>query len=305
VRDKLYSAAVAVVTGTLRRTLPEGLWRGVLRRGAPELGASYFDDYPYSLRPRALAETAGGRQLTARFEAALASTAALDAAIAAHAAQLRAITVHRTAGLAVAAPIWKNGWLPSVDGATLYALLATRKPRLYLEIGSGNSTRFARRAIADLGLGTRIVSIDPQPRAEIDAICDEVIRRPLEAVAPSVFGELGAGDVVFFDGSHRSFANSDVTVFFTEILPAIPSGVVWGLHDIVLPDDYPVDGCAYYNEQYLLASYLLGGAGSDEIVFPAYFASTRGRLPLTAALFAEPELREAGAYGCGFWMQRR
>ena len=41
--------------------------------------------------------------------------------------------------------------------------------RQMLEIGSGNSTKFARRAIRDHRLCTRITSIDPHPRAEIDA----------------------------------------------------------------------------------------------------------------------------------------
>ena len=52
-----------------------------------------------------------------------------------------------------------------------------RRPRRFIEIGSGNSTKFARRAIRDHWLNTSIVSIDPFPRSEIDAICDEVVRR--------------------------------------------------------------------------------------------------------------------------------
>ena len=58
-------------------------------------------------------------------------------------------------------PHWKNDYLPALDAIALYGLLARNNPRTYLEIGSGNSTRFAARAIADDGLRTRIVSIDP------------------------------------------------------------------------------------------------------------------------------------------------
>ena len=68
-----------------------------------------------------------------------------------------------------ATPTWENGWFPALDAVTLYGLVATRNPRWYVEVGSGNSTRFVRRAIRDHGLRTRILSIDPGPRAEIDA----------------------------------------------------------------------------------------------------------------------------------------
>jgi hypothetical protein len=68
-----------------------------------------------------------------------------------------------------------------------------------------------------------------------------------------------AGDVLFFDGSHRCLQNSDVTAFFLDVLPELPSGVIVGIHDIVLPNDYPsVWKDRYYSEQYILAAYLLG-----------------------------------------------
>ena len=73
-------------------------------------------------------------------------------------------------------PCWENAWLPGLDACILYTLTATLKPATYLEVGSGHSTRFVRRAIQDFGLATRIVSIDPHPTAEVDALCDEVIR---------------------------------------------------------------------------------------------------------------------------------
>ena len=37
------------------------------------------------------------------------------------------------------------------------------------------------------------------------------------------------------------------------------------MHDILLPFDYPAEWAdRFFNEQYLLASYLLGGAAGDE-----------------------------------------
>jgi hypothetical protein len=73
-------------------------------------------------------------------------------------------------------PSWVNGWLPGLDGAAIYSFLRERRPSLYLEIGSGNSTLFAARARRDGDLPTAIVSIDPQPREDIDGMCDEIYR---------------------------------------------------------------------------------------------------------------------------------
>jgi hypothetical protein len=162
---------------------------------------------------------------------------------------------------AEADPYWSCGWLSALDLGVLYTTVARSGARRYLEVGSGYSTLFARRAVADHGLFTEIVSIDPEPRAAVEAACDVSIRRPLEEVDPSVFDSLAAGDVLFFDGSHRCFTNSDVTVMFLDVLPRLPAGVQVGIDDIYLPYDYPPewDG-RYYSEQYVLAAWLLGGA---------------------------------------------
>ena len=175
-----------------------------------------------------------------------------------------------------AEPYWNNPWIPPLDAMALYALLAGNAPATYVEIGSGISTRFARRAIADQGAATRIVSIDPAPRAEVDGICDEVHRAGVEDVDLAIFDGLGEGDVVFFDGSHRCFQNSDVTVFFLEVLPRLAAGVVVGIHDIFWPDDYPPKWLdSYYNEQYVLGAYMLGRGPSFPVLFASAYAARR------------------------------
>jgi len=175
-----------------------------------------------------------------------------------------------------AEPFWDNYWFPVLDPIALYGLLRTREPERYVEIGSGMSTRFAARARRDGGLATRIVSIDPSPRAEIDLLCDEVVRQPLERSDLSIFDAVGPGDVVFLDGSHRVFMNSDACVFFVDVLPRLPANVIVGVHDVFLPYDYPPGwGDRYYSEQYLLAAALLAGATSIRPLLPsAYLTST-------------------------------
>jgi hypothetical protein len=203
-------------------------------------------------------------------------------------------------------PYWANGWLPATDGVMIYGLLASRHPKRYLEVGSGNSTKFARRAIRDFGLGTQIISIDPAPRAEINQLCDTVIRRPVEDVdLEPLIGQLESGDIVFIDNSHRSFQNSDVTVCILEFIPQLPRGVIYGVHDIYLPFDY--DPCHlnyYYNEQYLLAAYLLGGGLGDRVAMPVYYGIRSSELgPKIARLYCESIPRETWD-GSSFWLTR-
>lgn len=200
---------------------------------------------------------------------------------------------------------WNNGMLPPLDGLLIYNLIALHRPKTYFEVGSGNSTKFARKAISDHNLSTRIVSIDPVPRAYVDDICDVVIRRPFEDVSTQDYlSYIDSGDVVYIDNSHRSFQSSDVTVFFLEMLPALPSKVIYGLHDIFLPFDYPSEWLGrFYNEQYLLACYLLGGAAGDATIFPGIYAS-QSRANDIDEVFTELGLRQLERHSGAFWMRR-
>src|SRR4030088_3401696 len=53
-------------------------------------------------------------------------------------------------------PFWKNSFFGYLDGAALIAMLIRNAPARYMEIGSGNSTKFARHAIKSVGLATKI-----------------------------------------------------------------------------------------------------------------------------------------------------
>jgi Methyltransferase domain len=231
-------------------------------------------DYPVRLTARDPSASPHMRRLTERLTADRGAYRDILAGFAdRYGEKLCAIPVEPSDDLAE--PHWRNDWLPGLDAAAIYGFLADRRPRTYFEVGSGHSTKFARRAIQDLGLATRIVSVDPAPRAEIDALCDEMHRCGFEELDLNVLDALEPGDIVFVDNSHRAFPNSDVTVFFTEALGRLPRGCLWALHDIFLPWDYP-DVWArqrFYSEQYLLAAYLFGGADEDQIVLPARFIS--------------------------------
>jgi len=171
-------------------------------------------------------------------------------------------------------PIWENIWFSGLDLISLYGFICKFKPKKYLEVGSGNSTKVAFQAIKDHELGTRIISIDPNPRTEINNICDEIIRQPLEKVDLKIFETLEAGDILFIDNSHRLFMNSDVQVVFMDIIPSLKKGVLIHIHDIFLPYDYPKNWInRYYSEQYVLAPFILYAEEKFEILLPNYFLS--------------------------------
>lgn len=204
------------------------------------------------------------------------------------------------------APFWLNPWFPPLDGMAMTHMLRSGDPARFIEIGSGVSTKFARRAVSLYGLRTHLTSIDPQPRNEIDALCDEVLRQPLEDCPPSVFEALEPGDILFLDSSHRSFQGSDVTAFFLDILPRVKPGVVIHIHDIYLPEDY-ISGHVgrLWNEQYLLATALLFGGQAFEILFPCWYVGQDPELfALAKAPFQGGPLENLHPYGASFWLRK-
>src|SRR5579862_697037 len=203
-------------------------------------------------------------------------------------------------------PYWENAYFSGLDAMCLYGILALRKPKRYVEIGSGNSTKFARRAIVDHKLETRLISVDPTPRAAIDAVCDERIQAGFESLDTKIFAGLEAGDILFVDNSHRAFTNSDVTVFFLEVLPRLKPGVLVHLHDIMLPADYPPEWSGrYYSEQYLLACYLLAEWPRLKIVMANRFISLDDALmTVVAKIYEKAGLGERQS-GASFWIEMR
>ena len=91
-------------------------------------------------------------------------------------------------------------------------------------------------------------------------------------------------------------------LFFLDILPQLPKGVLVGIHDIFLPFDYPPEWTGrMYNEMYMLAAYLLGRR-DNAIEFAAFWMSRR-MAPAVDALFAFDSDRRIQRHGgCFFWV---
>lgn len=201
-------------------------------------------------------------------------------------------------------PVYNNNYLPGLDIVMLYTMLSQYKPATYVEVGSGNSTKVAYHAIKNEGLGTKIISMDPYPRAEIDALSNEIIRQPFERSNFDFLFQLKPNDILFIDNSHRILPNSDAMVFFMEVLPQLPSGVIVQVHDVYLPYDYPQDMCdRAYNEQYGLAFFLMANPARYHTIMPNYFVFADKELhSITKPIWNHPKLQDVEQHGGSYWI---
>ncbi len=203
------------------------------------------------------------------------------------------------------APAWNNGFLPGLDIIGIYTLLSEIKPNRYIEIGSGNSTKVVYKAKKENLLKTEIISIDPQPRAEIDSLADKIIREPFENIDFKFIHELQRNDILFIDNSHRILPNSDSLVFFLDVLPFLKKGVIVHLHDIYLPYDYPQFMCdRFYSEQYDLAMFLLSNPKKYQPILPNYFISEDKELSkIIEPIWNHQNLKGVERHGGSFWFK--
>lgn len=161
------------------------------------------------------------------------------------------------------------GQLPTVDASMLYAVVRHAKPKRIVEVGSGGSTKVIAAALQrNATLDDRsctFTSIDPYVVPRIDTPIDPRVTfehkmQSLQAVSPTIWEAIGPGDLLFVDSSHVFKAGSDVEHQFMHIYPSLAAGVYVHIHDIFLPNDYPiewnVERFQFWNEQQYLAVML-------------------------------------------------
>lgn len=193
------------------------------------------------------------------------------------------------------APRWNQDWFPRLDAAAAYAMVRTLRPRRVVEVGSGHSTRFLARAVADGGLDTRLTAIDPQPRASLEGLKVRWLKQPVQATALAEFEALAERDILFIDSSHQLKRGSDVEFLLEKVLPCLAKGVRVHFHDIFLPGPYPAAWAwRRYNEQEAVAP-LIGNGYAQE--FASCHAGKTGgvlaRLPL-----------QRGAIESSLWLRK-
>jgi len=272
---------------------------GIARRG-------YFIPYRYAASLPHGAMVKGYQPLETVFAQAEPEITALIAGFADYGDDLRRIAEPAPAsspGGSAPAPRFDQDWFPTLDAVAAYCLLRQLRPSRIVEVGSGHSTRFFARAAADGGFACHITAIDPAPRAVIEGLPVNFIRQTLGQAGVTAFADLRAGDVVSIDSSHILMPGSDVDDFLNRILPILPCGIMLHIHDIFLPDPYPVDWeWRGYNEQNAVGALLPGG--NMKIVFAAHYAATRLAEQVAASPVAKLPAKP-GALPASLWLRKQ
>lgn len=156
-----------------------------------------------------------------------------------------------------------NGGLSLLDAFALYATIRHRRPAKFIEIGGGDSTLIAMRAVEANrreGHPCKFTCIEPYPRdfllksqwPDYSLLTDLVQNVPAR--------EFADADIVFIDSSHVSKIGSDVNYEILEIVPHTRVGCLIHWHDIVIPTNYWKDWTErsgqFWNESYMLHAFL-------------------------------------------------
>lgn len=204
-----------------------------------------------------------------------------------------------------------NGAFESGDAEFLYNVIRLFKPRRIIEIGSGQSTLLATRAVtANMGEDPDYqcdhVCIEPYEAPWLDRLNVTVVREPVELIDTSLFRQLDKNDILFIDSSHIIRPQGDVLSEYLEILPILKAGVLIHIHDIFTPKDYLEEWIfsevRFWNEQYLLEAFLSYNS-EFKIIGALNFLKHHYPHELTAAcpvLRFQLESREPGS----FWLRR-
>lgn len=168
-----------------------------------------------------------------------------------------------------------NGMYGPIDAELLFGVIRRARPRRIVEVGSGNSTLIAARALESNrreGDVNGLTSIDPEPRLSLPKLPGHRhVQGRVQDVGASAIAELAADDILFVDSSHVVRMGADVNFLILEVLPRLAPGVLVHFHDVFMPWDYPrstIEHGKYWSEQYLLQAFLSGNP-SYEVMLSA------------------------------------
>ncbi len=195
-----------------------------------------------------------------------------------------------------------NGGFESGDAEFLYQFIRFFKPKKVIEIGSGNSTKIANKALLRNESEDKKdffhTCIEPYEMPWLETLDLKVVRNILEDCDMEMFDKLEANDLLFIDSSHIIRPQGDVLKEYLEIIPRLKSGVMIHVHDIFTPRDYLDEwireDVKFWNEQYLLEC-LLSNNHRYEIVAALNFLKHTNYLKLKKVCPYLDKNREPGS----------
>ena len=206
---------------------------------------------------------------------------------------------------------YNNESFGSGDAEILYNLIRLKKPGKIIEIGSGNSTLMAMKAISknieeNPDYFCEQICIEPFEMKWLESLPIKIIRQKVETLDKNIFTNLGKNDILFIDSSHVIRPQGDVLFEYMEILPILQSGVLIHIHDIFIPYDYPYEWLfkkvKLFNEQYLLEAFLAHNNSYEVIAALNYLKNEYPReLYEVCPVLKNQSERNPGS----FWIQKK
>ncbi len=163
---------------------------------------------------------------------------------------------------------YENGMFNYSDAVFLACMLVNFKPKRVIEVGSGYSSTVMLDCRDYFKMDTHFTFIEPDTSRLMGLLKEEdkkdekrvkIVNNIVQKVPVEEFKKLGAGDILFIDSSHIVKIGSDVNYFLFEVLPALQSGVIIHVHDILYPFEITkkmIYRTRAYNETYALRAFL-------------------------------------------------
>ena len=203
----------------------------------------------------------------------------------------------------------ENESFAAIDALVLRALIAERRPRLLVDLGSDFATACALDALDDFGLSTKIIAIDRdlrQLRSHLrpdDFSRIELVSRPIQKVPLALFDALRANDILSIDSTHVLKTGSDVHHLLFEVLPRLPVGALIHFQNVPYPFEYPEDWIfgrgQSFNEAYALRAFLMHNVAYSVLFMSGFFAGIGDDLIADRALGGE------GTPGTSLWLVKK
>jgi hypothetical protein len=210
----------------------------------------------------------------------------------------------------------KNNSFSYGCASALHTLTRHFKPRHFIEVGSGNSSRVISKALAmnrddDPVYVPEYIVVDPYPNEMVLSQLASVTRiskEKVECVDPKLFEILEENDILFVDSGHTVRTGSDVNFIILDILPRLRPGVIIHFHDINLPYDYQKvyftnpQFRMFWTEAYLLQAFLAFNQNFEILLAMNYLQTDH----MNAFCKAFPlfNLEDNWANSGSFWIRR-
>lgn len=209
----------------------------------------------------------------------------------------------------------KNNSFSYGCAAALHTVIRHFKPRHFIEIGSGHSSKVISEALEknrqdNLSYTSEYTIIDPYPGEMVSKLSavSRLVQEKVECVDLKVFESLGKSDILFVDSSHTVKTGGDVNFIILEVLPRLKPGVLVHFHDINLPYEYPrvyftnPQFRVFWTEAYLLQAFLAFNSKFEILLAMNYLQADH--MNQFCEAFKPFKLEDNWANSGSFWIRR-